>query len=190
MVRTGIFPVNNNKKHREEVTRSMIPICVDLLKEANIDGLKDLALSIWQIAYREIISSGQISYMVDRLYDPELLREQIGLGNPLYGAYSGEALVGYAHLFIEGHHSRLDKLYVDTLYQRMGIGRKLVNQSEKFAMASDCSLMTLRVNRNNFNAVAAYENYGFEIVATHKKDIGGGYVMDDYLMLKELGTQS
>ena len=47
--------------------------------------------------------------------------------------------------------------------------------------------MTLRVNRNNINAVAAYERFGFGIVATNKKDIGGGYVMDDYLMLKDLG---
>ena len=48
--------------------------------------------------------------------------------------------------------------------------------------------MTLRVNRNNTNAVQAYEKYGFGIVATHQKDLGGGYIMDEYLMLKNLVT--
>lgn len=164
----------------------MAPITVALLKEANIDTLKDLAESIWTIAYRDIISAAQIRYMIDRLYHPDLLREQVANGNPLFGAYSGDDLVGYGHVFIDGHQSRLDKLYVETLYQGLGIGRKLVEEAERFALGCDCSLMTLRVNRNNINAVAAYERFGFGIVATNKKDIGGGYVMDDYLMLKDL----
>jgi len=164
----------------------MVPISIGLLNDANTDALKDLAESIWKVTYSNIISPSQIRYMLDRLYDPALLRDQVRSGNPLFGAYSGETLVGYAHLFIEGHHAQLDKLYVDTLHQGNGIGRKLVAQAVKFAICSDCSLMTLRVNRNNVNAVAAYEQMGFAIVSTHKKDIGGGYVMDDYLMLMDL----
>jgi ribosomal protein S18 acetylase RimI-like enzyme len=167
----------------------MVPITVGLLKDANIDALKELAESIWNVTYSNIISAGQIRYMLDRLYHPDLLREQVSSGNPLFGAYSGEHLVGYAHLFVEGHQSRLDKLYVDTLHQGNGIGRNLVDHAIRFAIGSDCSLMTLRVNRNNVNAVAAYEQLGFGIVATHKKDIGGGYVMDDYLMLMDLVPQ-
>jgi len=178
--------VNHNKKHPRKVTRPMAPITVSLLKDAHIDVLKELAESIWKVTYSDIISPAQIRNMLNRLYQPDLLRDQVSSGNPLFGAYSGENLVGYSHVFIEGHQSRLDKLYVDTLYQGNGIGRKLVDQALKFALGSDCSLMTLRVNRNNINAVAAYEQWGFGIVATHKKDIGGGYVMDDYLMLMDL----
>lgn len=183
------LPVHN-KKHPKKVTCSMTPITVGLLKDANINGLKDLAESIWTITYRDVISQAQIRYMLDRLYQSDLLREQVSSGNPLLGAYSGEDLVGYAHVFIEGHQSRLDKLYVDTLYQGLGIGRKLVAAAERFALDCDCSLMTLRVNRNNLNAVAAYERFGFGIVATNKKEIGGGYIMDDYLMLKDLVAES
>jgi ribosomal protein S18 acetylase RimI-like enzyme len=164
----------------------MYSISVTLLKDANIDALREFAESIWTIAYRDIISGAQIRYMLDRLYHPDLLRDQVALGHPLFGAYSGEDLVGYAHVFFEGHQSRLDKLYVAPLYQGIGVGRKLVDEAVRFAIGSDCSLMTLRVNRNNLNAVAAYEHFGFGILATHKKDIGGGYIMDDYLMMKDL----
>ena len=181
------LPVNINKKHPNKVTHSMVPITLSLLSDANINTLKDFAESIWRITYRHVISDAQMRYMLDHLYDPEILREQVASGNPLLGAFSGDALVGYAHVFIEGHQSRLDKLYVDTLYQGQGIGRELINAAEQYALGHDCSLMTLRVNRNNINAVAAYERFGFGIVATNKKDIGGGYVMDDYLMLKDLG---
>ena len=181
------LPVNTNKKHPDKVTRSMVPITLSLLSDANINTLKEFAESIWRITYRHVISEAQMRYMLDHLYHPETLREQVASGNPLLGAFFGDALVGYAHVFIEGHQSRLDKLYVDTLYQGQGIGRELVIAAEQYALGHDCSLMTLRVNRNNINAVAAYERLGFGIVATNKKDIGGGYVMDDYLMLKDLG---
>lgn len=180
------LPENNNKKHPNQVTYSMVPTNVSLLEDANLDTLKDLAESIWMITYRDVISLAQIRYMLDRLYRPELLREQVASGNPLFGAYSGKELVGYAHVFIEGHQSRLDKLYVSTLYQGNGIGRKLVDAAQSYAVDRDCGLMTLRVNRNNEGAIAAYERLGFGIVATNKKDIGGGYVMDDYLMIKDL----
>lgn len=173
-----------------EVTSSMNTISVSLLKEANIDALKDLADSIWSITYRDLISPSQIRYMLDRLYHPDLLREQIALGHPLFGAYSGKDLIGYAHVFVEGHQSRLDKLYVATMHQGTGIGRRLVKESVRFAIDADCSLMTLRVNRHNTNAVAAYEQFGFGIVATDKKDIGGGYFMDDYLMLMDLVAET
>lgn len=177
-----------HKKHPIQVTRTMVPHTLGLLKDADIDGLKDFAESIWTLVYKDIISPGQIRYMLDRLYDAGLLREHISAGNPLFGAYRGDKLVGYAHVFIEGQKSRLDKLYVDSLHQQMGIGRALVDEAVEFALHSGCSLMTLRVNRNNTNAVQAYEKYGFGIVATHQKDIGGGYIMDDYLMLKNLVT--
>ena len=183
----GKLPVNTHKKHPDKVTRSMVPITLSLLSDANINTLKEFAESIWRITYRNVISEAQMRFMLDHLYHPELLREQVASGNPLLGAFAGDALVGYAHVFIEAHQSRLDKLYVDTLYQGQGIGRKLVDAAERFALGHDCSLMTLRVNRNNINAVAAYQRLGFGIVATNKKDIGGGYVMDDYLMLKDLG---
>ena len=138
-----------DKKHPMQVTRTMVPHTVGLLKDADINGLKDFAESIWTLVYKDILSPGQIRYMLDRLYDAGLLREHISSGNPLFGAYRGDKLVGYAHVYIEGHQSRLDKLYVDTLHQQMGIGRALVDEAVEFALHSGCSLMTLRVNRNN-----------------------------------------
>jgi ribosomal protein S18 acetylase RimI-like enzyme len=42
------------------------------------------------------------------------------------------------------------------------------------------------VNKRNRNAIAAYEKYGFRIVDSVVKDIGGGFVMDDYIMSKDV----
>ena len=75
---------------------------------------------------------------------------------------------------------KIDKLYVNPIYQRSGIATKLIktiiesNQKIKF--------LNLQVNRNNLNALKFYKSFGFKI---HKKidiKIEGGYYMNDYFL--------
>ncbi|HET6492932.1 MAG TPA: GNAT family N-acetyltransferase, partial [Burkholderiales bacterium] len=49
-----------------------------------------------------------------------------------------------------------------------------------------CSRVVLAVNRNNCNAIGAYLKHGFRVRGSQIKDIGGGFVMDDYLMAREI----
>ena len=44
----------------------------------------------------------------------------------------------------------------------------------------------LTVNKHNRNAIAAYGKYGFRVAESVVKDIGSGFVMDDYVMNKEV----
>jgi ribosomal protein S18 acetylase RimI-like enzyme len=164
----------------------MNAMSIGLLPTDEIQSLRPLAELVWTTTYQHIISKEQISYMLDRFYATERLIELVAAGNPLFGAWVGSDLVGYAHLFMEGHQSQLDKLYVSPLFQRIGVGRGLFEAVKQTALQADCSLMTLRVNRNNTSAIEVYQRLGFGIIATHKKDIGGGFVMDDYLMLMDL----
>ena len=48
------------------------------------------------------------------------------------------------------------------------------------------SRVRLTVNKGNAHAKAVYEHYGYRTVEAVRSDIGGGYVMDDYVMVKEL----
>jgi hypothetical protein len=42
------------------------------------------------------------------------------------------------------------------------------------------------VNRHNQTAIAAYYKHGFHISETSVREIGGGFLMDDYIMVKEI----
>jgi hypothetical protein len=42
------------------------------------------------------------------------------------------------------------------------------------------------VNKRNASAIAAYRKHGFDVRESVVKDIGGGFVMDDYIMEKRL----
>ena len=46
----------------------------------------------------------------------------------------------------------------------------------------------LSVNKHNTRAIAAYRRNGFVIAESVVTDIGGGFVMDDYVMAKNLSA--
>ena len=46
--------------------------------------------------------------------------------------------------------------------------------------------LVLAVNKANAKAISAYTKYGFRIREAIVQDIGGGFVMDDYVMVKDV----
>ncbi len=44
----------------------------------------------------------------------------------------------------------------------------------------------LNVNKHNLKSIAAYRKHGYAVIETVVAAIGGGYVMDDYVMEKKL----
>ncbi len=54
------------------------------------------------------------------------------------------------------------------------------------ARGRGCTRLTVAVNKNNRTAIAAYLKHGFRVADAVVKDIGGGFVMDDYLMEQAL----
>ena len=81
---------------------------------------------------------------------------------------------------------KLDKLYVHPSWQRLGLGGRLIAHAEELAVAQACRSLVLAVNKGNGPAIAAYQKHGFAIRESICVDIGGGFVMDDWLMSKSL----
>jgi ribosomal protein S18 acetylase RimI-like enzyme len=60
----------------------------------------------------------------------------------------------------------------------------MIERAGAVARERGCSRLVLAVNKNNRDAIAAYLKHGFRVADAVVKDIGGGYVMDDYIMVK------
>ena len=58
----------------------------------------------------------------------------------------------------------------------------IVADAVKILRKLDLQTLILTVNKHNHVAISAYRHYGFEIAADSVVDIGGGFVMNDYLM--------
>ncbi len=80
----------------------------------------------------------------------------------------------------------LRKIYVRKDLRRRGYGRAAMALVEDEARRRRCRAISLAVNRNNHPALRAYENMGFRRVDSVVRDIGGGFVMDDYVMEKDV----
>ena len=148
-----------------------------------------LAREIWLAHYPGIISVEQIEYMLAQRYDPARIRAELERGASWWDVLKVDGdIAAFAAYFPadEPRAMKLDKLYVHPRQHRRGYGGMLVGRVCAQAAARGCARVVLAVNRNNRQAIAAYGRYGFRIREAVVQDIGGGFVMDDYVMVREI----
>lgn len=157
------------------------------LDEAEV--VAELARAVWQATYPAIIGQAQVDYMLDQRYKPGLIRQLLARGDLWLAAHAGAELVGFAHGYaLQDGDYKLDKLYVASAWQRHGIGGELIRAVAERAARHGSRRLLLRVNRQNQAAIDAYLKHGFQVATVIVEDIGGGFVMDDYVMIKELAA--
>lgn len=154
------------------------------------EQVAELAREIWPICFREMISPEQIDYMLDWMYAPERIRLEIrDLGVQYWFIVSRRETLGYLAFGPEdgdgsGRAWQLHKLYLKPVGQGRGLGSAALAFFEEQMEGADARLLRLRVNRGNERAIRVYERAGYRRVAERCADIGGGFVMDDYVMEK------
>jgi GNAT superfamily N-acetyltransferase len=158
------------------------------LEAQDIDELGRLARVIWLAHYSSIIGLGQIDYMLAQRYSPEVIREELQRSDLWWDKLLVDGVMcGFASYFLaEPGTMKLDKVYVHQAHQRRGYGGLLIQRALEAAARAGCSRLILAVNKNNRQAIEAYFKHGFTIGDSVVKDIGGGFVMDDYIMVKEV----
>lgn len=149
--------------------------------------ISSLAEVIWREHFTPIIGEKQVLYMLDRFQSYEAIKNAVeNKGYSYYMAYDDNILCAYLGVKPEEEKGSLfiSKLYVQKSYRGRKISKKLLKHvSEKF---SELKKQWLTVNKYNLNTIAAYEKMGFVKTRTQCSDIGGGFVMDDYIMERNL----
>ena len=145
-----------------------------------------LAGVVWRAHYPGIISGEQIEYMLAKMYDLEVLRREMKEGIAYVRLLEGGELLGFASYGPEGREMKLYKLYVHPQQQRRGLGTASLGHVERGCRERGFATLMLTVNKRNAQAIAAYRKHGFVIREPVMTDIGGGFVMDDYVMEKKL----
>ena len=166
----------------------MDQVTITRLDENDIDTLIPLASRIWHAHYPGIITPEQIDYMLERGYTRQILRDEIeNQGVTWLAIKAGEVMIGFASV---GPYApatmKLHKLYLLPEYHGTGIGARALAELEQIARDNAASVLVLNVNRHNSKAIRAYERSGWHVAEEVVADIGNGYVMDDYVMAKQL----
>jgi ribosomal protein S18 acetylase RimI-like enzyme len=154
-----------------------------------IETVARLARAIWSEHYFPIIGKKQTDYMVENFQSADAVSRQIQDEAHLYFliAPAGEH-IGYFAIQSRPDELFLSKIYVEQSARRQGFGRKALDFIEEQALELGKPVITLTVNRHNSGSIAAYSRFGFRIVDECVTDIGDGFVMDDYIMQKEVSA--
>lgn len=176
--------------------------------ETDLPAISELAGVIWRACYPDIISSEQIEYMLARMYARDTMHDEIQSQGIRYDRLlAGGKLVGFASYgpteagtprcgVLGGHPQgsvqravpafKLHKLYLLPELHGRGLGSLLLKHCEAEARRLGARRLILSVNKRNAKAIAAYQRNGFVIAESVVTDIDGGFVMDDYIMAKDL----
>ena len=158
--------------------------------EEEIAAMCQVAEKVWHLTYDALLAPGQVDYMVERFQSPRAVKEQMAHDGYQYHMVLGGGVpggfVGFSPRYEGREELFLSKVYLLPELRGTGAVREAFRLVEEEARRQSLPVIRLTVNKGNAHAVEVYRHYGFEIVDSVVTDIGGGYVMDDYIMVKAL----
>jgi diamine N-acetyltransferase len=154
-------------------------------EKVDIEIVARLAERIWRKHYIDIITREQIEYMLKKMYSHEQLIKQMEEGHVFSLAHLDDIPVGYISVSTKDQKNYfLHKFYVEVKEQAKGIGSRFFQYI--LEELGDAESIELTVNRSNFKAINFYFKNGFVIKEVADFDIGDGFFMNDFVMIKRL----
>lgn len=151
----------------------------------------DIAVKTWSDTYKNILPEKQMDYMIEMMYNPVALDEQMNKLKHHFclikkkDASHWQGFVSYEYNYKAGRSAKVHKLYVLPECHGLGFGRVLINKVCEDAKENGNNSVRLNMNRNNAT-IGFYKHLGFSIVGEENIDIGNNYLMEDYVFEKEL----
>lgn len=149
--------------------------------ENELNLISSLAREIWEKHYTAIIGEAQVKYMLDKMYNQQILLEQLReKKHSFYLINNDEISVGFISVNREKDDDWfLNKFYILGDKASKGLGTKAFQALKKIIQPKK---ITLTVNRQNYKSINFYFKNGFRIERVADFDIGAGYVMNDFVM--------
>lgn len=158
---------------------------------AQVQETAQLADTIWHECYTGTISTEQIDYMIQNLQSPLAIAQQMEVeGYEYYLLQKDGQTVGYLGVQPKEGKLFLSKVYLLAQWRGKALTGPIFSFADDLARRRDCTTLWLTVNRHNARAVSAYKKRGFATVREQVADIGGGFVMDDYVMERAVGANA
>lgn len=164
---------------------------VPVTSAEQIERTAQLASVVWHECYARILPPVQIDYMVNNMQSTPAITRHIAEENyRYYLLYVGDAPddepSGYIAIQRSDKKLLLSKLYILAEFRGRGHAKEALAFVEELGREDGCDGIWLTVNRYNERAIAVYRKTGFTQVRQQETDIGGGFVMDDFIFEKPI----
>ena len=151
--------------------------------EDDFATIKRLSEEIMHEAFDASSPEGQVDYMINLFLSPKAIKKNISEKEYTYKIIylNGEAAGFFAYCPAKFFHaSYTEGTFVSKIYiKKFARGKRLTSK----LFASISRPVYLSVKKDNLNAINMYKHYGFKILNSVKQDIGGGFFMDDFIMI-------
>ena len=159
-------------------------------EESLLLAIEKLAFKIWHQHYTPIIGQKQVEYMLSKYQCFSAMQQQISDGYRYYAITNAsnveQSIIGYFAVQPRSNSLFLSKLYLDASSRGKGLSRLALSYIEQLANKEKLPEIELTVNKYNTGAIDAYKTMGFTVKEEAVFDIGKGFVMDDYVMVRQL----
>lgn len=155
-----------------------------------IAAAAELAREIWQEHFVRIIGQAQVDYMLEKFQSEKAITEQIRQNCEYYLVTHNGKYTGYTAIIPDPAAGRLmlSKLYVKKEMRGLGLGVQLLDFVEDICRRQKIQTIWLTVNKDNDASIQWYLMRGFVHTRSEIKDIGNGFVMDDFILEKTVAN--
>jgi len=157
-----------------------------IAKQHELEEIARLAEITWNEHYIPIIGQKQVDYMLAKIYSEKAMQEQFAKkGHVFYFVELDGKRIGYVAVTYmpEINEVFIHKFYLLAQKQKKGLGTQVFHLLYTLFPAE--ATYKLTVNRQNFKSINFYFKNGFTIHSVEDFDIGEGYFMNDFVMVKK-----
>ncbi len=153
---------------------------IEKISKKDISLLCEKANEVWREHYANLLSETQIDYMLAKFQNPQSVEKQMQEGYEYYFLRVDGEVGGYIGIKNYSDYLYLSKFYILKDYRSKGYGRKAFSFLINLAQKAGLKRIQLNVNKDNESSIKVYEKLGFIRYNSAVRDIGNGFVMDDY----------
>lgn len=152
--------------------------------ESDAETIAQLAEIIWWKHYPAIIGEDQVRYMLERMYSLSSLQTQLKSESISFYLIEQEGeVLGFISFETRSEQEGfINKFYILPEVSNQGLGKWAFYELLKHY--PEIQEIRLQVNRLNFKPINFYFSLGFKIEEVADFNIGDGYYMNDFVMLR------
>ncbi|MBT2571750.1 N-acetyltransferase [Planococcus sp. ISL-110] len=168
-----------------------------MIKKCTIDDLHELqtiSIETYTETFKEHNTPENLTAYLEQAYPLDKLERELGVPSSFFFfIYSGQQVAGYLKLNTDGAQTEpmgrdaleVERIYVRKAFQKLGIGKQLLNKAIEMAEQQNKKTVWLGVWENNDNALAFYQKKRFVQTGSHSFYMGDDEQID-LIMVKTL----
>jgi diamine N-acetyltransferase len=160
----------------------------------DLQTLQEISYETFNDTFKEQNSPDNMQAYLERAFNEKQLEQE--LSNPFsqfFFVYSQNDVAGYLKVNVNGAQSEemdnesleIERIYIKNNYQKLGLGRLLLNKAVEIAMEQNKNKIWLGVWKKNEKAHSFYKKAGFVQTGAHSFFMGEEE-QTDFIMTKTL----